>query len=64
MAYLNDFPGSILFIYQIMNIGNTGIKSSDSMDSGSETRSTQTDLHLQKRIIKEVMVISAGYFHD
>ena len=56
MAYLNDFPGSILFIYQIMNIGNTGIKSSDSMDSGSETRSTQTDLHLQKRIIKEVMV--------
>lgn len=64
MAYLNDFPGSILFIYQIMNIGNTGIKSSDSMDSGSETRSTQTDLHLQKRIIKEVMVTSAGYFHD
>ena len=64
MAYLNDFPGSILFIYQIMNIGNTGIKSSDSMDSGSETRSTQTDFHLQKRIIKEVMVTSAGYFHD
>ena len=64
MTYLNDFPGSILFIYQIMNIGNTGIKSSDSMDSGSETRSTQTDLHLQKRIIKEVMVTSAGYFHD
>lgn len=47
-----------------MNIENTGFKSSDSMDSESETRSTQTDVHLQKRIIKEVMVISTGAFHD
>ena len=64
MTYLNDFPCSISFIISNMNIENTGFKSSDSMDSESETRSTQTDVHLQKRIIKEVMVISTGAFHD